>query len=159
MCECGCGEFHADFKMPGPNGTVYLLQVYPSCDNGCDMPAGVRIMKIKPEREWAGLSDIECAEEAEFFDVGGLGDKSADGGEYGADFFVSVVHVRQLQKQLGEDGDCYLDERQLRAAVEATFAEDKKMRERQRAEEKKRAAAKKRKGPAAVRKAQKQRKP
>lgn len=38
MGQCGCGDFGAQHKLPGPDGTFYALQFYygcKSCDTGC----------------------------------------------------------------------------------------------------------------------------
>ena len=56
MCECGCGAFGGGFRFPGPDGIVYLLELYPGCGD-CDTPAGViihRYQDTEEQREWFG---------------------------------------------------------------------------------------------------------
>lgn len=48
MCECGCGELNAQYRMPGPDGKTYVLGVYDSCKD-CDTPAGVDISLMTDE--------------------------------------------------------------------------------------------------------------
>jgi hypothetical protein len=48
MCECGCiscGEF---YQLPGPKGSLYVLQIYPGCDY-CSSPIAIIIRHIKRE--------------------------------------------------------------------------------------------------------------
>lgn len=53
MGECGCSGFAPQFQMPGPNGTIYAIRVYPGCDY-CDAPVGIDIDRLdeKAQREW-----------------------------------------------------------------------------------------------------------
>jgi hypothetical protein len=50
MGECGCSSNEIPlFRVPGPKGLVYILSVYPSCDD-CDTPAGVTLDVYDKER-------------------------------------------------------------------------------------------------------------
>lgn len=62
MCECGCANFHAEFKFKGPNNTHYLLGFYDSCQD-CDTPAGFIFYQMtdKEMREW-GVEDTPVTE-------------------------------------------------------------------------------------------------
>jgi hypothetical protein len=58
MCDCNCASDRVDYWFPGPDGTVYGLQIDPGCDN-CQRPcvlAGVRIFQIT-EQEWPHYGD------------------------------------------------------------------------------------------------------
>ena len=60
MCECNCASDRVDYWFPGPDGTVYGLQVDPGCHN-CQRPgvkAGVRIFQIT-EQEWPHYGNSE----------------------------------------------------------------------------------------------------
>jgi hypothetical protein len=47
MCECGCGTYRGGFSLPGPNGSLYVLEYYPSCPD-CSTPAGIRVNRWDP---------------------------------------------------------------------------------------------------------------
>ncbi len=40
MGQCGCGDYHPEFQFPGPDGSVYTLEIYDSC-RYCETPMGV----------------------------------------------------------------------------------------------------------------------
>jgi hypothetical protein len=48
MCQCGCGDFAADYQLPGPDGVVYTLRMFRGCDN-CRIPAGVVVGRFTAE--------------------------------------------------------------------------------------------------------------
>ncbi len=50
MGSCGCGDFSGGLRFPGPDGVVYVLEVYLGCD-GCHTPAGVVIHRHLPTAE------------------------------------------------------------------------------------------------------------
>lgn len=54
MGSCGCGDYRGDFKFKGPDGSWYVLALYPSCQY-CDTPAGITLYKFneKEMKEWA----------------------------------------------------------------------------------------------------------
>jgi hypothetical protein len=45
MGSCGCGDYAGEFKLPGPDGSVYVIQRYAGC-NYCMSPAGVIVYKM-----------------------------------------------------------------------------------------------------------------
>ncbi len=45
MCECGCSLMGEFWKLPGPKGTIYIVQKYPGCKD-CSAPCGISIRKI-----------------------------------------------------------------------------------------------------------------
>lgn len=40
MCECGCSELNAQWRMPAPDGKWYVIGIHDGCFD-CDSPAGV----------------------------------------------------------------------------------------------------------------------
>jgi len=48
MGECGCSGMGKFFKLPGPDGCIYIIRKYPGC-NYCSTPIGVDIQEIDPE--------------------------------------------------------------------------------------------------------------
>lgn len=83
MGQCGCGDFAAQHKIPGPDGTVYSVQVYDSCSE-CQTPAGVILTK-------------HDAESREMWDVDHLPDLREDG--YGG-YTIPVLHPKDLVKTM-----------------------------------------------------------
>lgn len=60
MGECGCGNFSAKWKLPGPNGVLYAIEVYPGCSY-CDNPAGVVVYRVRTDDDAfdvAGLPEL-----------------------------------------------------------------------------------------------------
>lgn len=53
MGACGCGDYAADFKLPGPDGIVYAIEVRTPCDY-CSTPAGVVLHRFTATgaKEW-----------------------------------------------------------------------------------------------------------
>jgi hypothetical protein len=49
MCECGCGDFHPDFKITTPE-YIYAIQIYTGCHD-CDTPAGITFERFKANDE------------------------------------------------------------------------------------------------------------
>lgn len=50
MGQCGCGDFYPDFKLPGPDGALYAIQLYRGCHE-CQTPVGVIITRLKGAEE------------------------------------------------------------------------------------------------------------
>jgi hypothetical protein len=48
MGECGCGNFDATFRLPGPDKLTYVIQIYPSC-NDCSTPVGLIVHRMTSE--------------------------------------------------------------------------------------------------------------
>lgn len=94
MCECGCGDFNASWRLPGPKGTTYSIQVYPGCDF-CDTPAGILIGKHSKEDAAAwGVPDLP---EPTFPK---LNDKDYDGAQFAIPVFHPQELVRAMSKRL-----------------------------------------------------------
>lgn len=53
MCECGCGDYEGDFRLDGPDGIIYAIELKHPCRN-CDAPGGIVIHRFSAElaREW-----------------------------------------------------------------------------------------------------------
>ena len=66
MGYCGCGEGFGDYRMPGPEGTVYTVRVYQPCDY-CETPGAVILLRVSgddlqfaedlPGVEWSKMSE------------------------------------------------------------------------------------------------------
>jgi len=58
MGSCGCGDFVGDWRIPGPGKDVYVLEVYPGCQD-CGTAAGVTLYQFTPAeaRTW-GVEEI-----------------------------------------------------------------------------------------------------
>lgn len=52
MGQCGCGDFFATHKLPGPNGTLYAFDVYPGCTS-CHNPVGMVVYRFFDPKEAA----------------------------------------------------------------------------------------------------------
>lgn len=48
MCECGCVGMGPKYKLPGPIGTTYTIQVYPGCRD-CGTPIGLVVSHFAAE--------------------------------------------------------------------------------------------------------------
>ncbi len=48
MGSCGCMNFNPDAQFPGPDGSVYTIQIYRPCDY-CETPLGIDIQRIDAE--------------------------------------------------------------------------------------------------------------
>jgi hypothetical protein len=127
MCECGCGNTEPDWRLPGPDGITYAIQVYPSCSD-CGTPAGLIVYRFTAEeaRSW-GVND--CLE---------LPIHPYMRGSVFGDCRIPIVHPRLLKKKLVElmrnvpeeyDPDGYLEDSFDEAfadAVAETFEEWKR---------------------------------
>lgn len=53
MCECGCAQFSPSYKMPGPDGATYVIEIKRPCHD-CSTPLGFIIhrMSEKDVVEW-----------------------------------------------------------------------------------------------------------
>jgi hypothetical protein len=49
MGECGCKNFHPDYGLPGPDGSVYALQIDPGCPYCDEHRVGVVVQKLSGE--------------------------------------------------------------------------------------------------------------
>lgn len=87
MCECGCSNFAPDFQMPGPDGTIYAIRIYLSCET-CDSPAGIDIDRLNATavERW-----MDCPAPALPF-------RSVDEGMEGA--AIPILHPRVLRRRL-----------------------------------------------------------
>lgn len=67
MGACGCGDYQPMFRFPGPDGTVYALEVYAGCGD-CATGPGVMIHRHGEEgrRDW----DVDHLPELPFHDLG-----------------------------------------------------------------------------------------
>lgn len=64
MGACGCCELSGGERFAGPDGTTYVIEIYPSCDY-CDTPAGFRLYQFNEET--SEMFDIKHLKEVEFF--------------------------------------------------------------------------------------------
>ena len=66
MGACGCGDFSGDITFPAPDGEVYVLDVYPGCED-CETPAGVVLYRFTPDeaKRWGleGAKPLKIGEE------------------------------------------------------------------------------------------------
>lgn len=56
MGSCGCGDYHADFRLPGPNGIVYTIALHRGCEE-CGTPHGLVIHRHDTEGQRAWRTD------------------------------------------------------------------------------------------------------
>lgn len=70
MGQCGCGDFYPDFKLPGPDGILYAIQLYRGCHE-CHTPVGVIVSRLKGDEieTWDAqeLPDLEFNEISESY--------------------------------------------------------------------------------------------
>lgn len=58
MGACGCGEQNEVARFPGPDDTVYVLEIYPGC-SGCDESPCIAINKLsKYDMDFYDLNDL-----------------------------------------------------------------------------------------------------
>lgn len=94
MCECGCSDFNAKYKLKGPDGSWYSISIYPGCKD-CDTPAGVQIGRHSPESAEAwGVTEVP---DAPFLKMNG---EDYDGQEVCLPIFHPSALVRELGKLL-----------------------------------------------------------
>jgi hypothetical protein len=84
MGQCGCGDYNGQWRIPGPNGTWYVIGPYHGCNNGCSEPAGLFI---------------------DLMDTSDMADWSADelpeiGGPEHKNFGIPVLNLDHLVKHL-----------------------------------------------------------
>ena len=48
MGQCGCGDYSADYQLPGPDGIIYAFDYYWGCDY-CDVPPGWCVYRFTEE--------------------------------------------------------------------------------------------------------------
>lgn len=111
MGQCGCGDFSGDFRFKGPEGIIYVLQVYPPCEE-CDNPAGVIIYSMNEEdcKAW----DVDNIQGIEIQGTGS---------------FFSIAHPREIMKSVVESIEYFLEEGiedELRSAVLKSIKDNKK---------------------------------
>jgi hypothetical protein len=63
MGECGCGGSFGDFHFPGPDGTLYTLEVYEGCET-CETPLGVALSRYTKHAPSGDLACVEALPEA-----------------------------------------------------------------------------------------------
>lgn len=91
MGQCGCGDFYPQFKLPGPNGSIYAIELFSGCHD-CRSPAGVSIVRLSGEQlqEW----------EAEHIPLLEWAERSRLRGDGYKDRFLTLVDVEKLAKYL-----------------------------------------------------------
>lgn len=54
MGQCGCRDFHPDYALKGPDGSVLCLQVDPGCPDCHDHKVGLVVQKLEGDavRDW-----------------------------------------------------------------------------------------------------------
>lgn len=94
MGQCGCGDFYPLWKLPGPDGSQYTIELLPACDY-CREPLAVRISQLRGDAldHW----EIDQVPDFEMRDLGSKGDHS--------DGFVLVVDIEKLADKLGFEYD------------------------------------------------------
>ena len=67
MGACGCGDYQPMFRVPGPDGIMYALEVYAGCEY-CSTGPGVMIHRHGEtgRRDW----DVDQLPELPFHDLG-----------------------------------------------------------------------------------------
>lgn len=60
MGECGCGDTTPEFRLPGPDGITYGIEIYGSC-HYCETPAGVVIYRFDAAEAAVWLDGVEDA--------------------------------------------------------------------------------------------------
>jgi hypothetical protein len=66
MGQCGCGDFNASLKLPGPAGTLYAIQLYYPCAQ-CETGAAVIIHRLtEAEATQWGVPDLPEPRWAEY---------------------------------------------------------------------------------------------
>jgi hypothetical protein len=92
MGSCGCGDFCADYRLPGPDGSVYSIRTYLACNNGCDTPHSVivyRFSTLDSAKEWG----VDSLPELPF---GTFNGKPYEGN----DAWLPVIHPRILKEHM-----------------------------------------------------------
>lgn len=58
MGECGCGDFDSQYKLAGPEGVTYSINIYSSC-HYCNTPVAVDIYRHSAQgvEEW-GVNEL-----------------------------------------------------------------------------------------------------
>lgn len=94
MGQCGCGDFKPNFKLPGPNGSVYCIELFSGCHD-CRAPAGVVIEKLSGEEliTW----DVQTIPTAQLVNLGKSDDHQTRA--------WALVDVEALAKYIGFEDD------------------------------------------------------
>jgi hypothetical protein len=92
MGQCGCSDTIPDFRLPGPDGVHYGIQIYSSC-HYCVTPAGVDIYRFDDTgaEEW-----LDGVPEAPFTPY------NADA-PIAAQLSIPVLEPAELAKAIGRD--------------------------------------------------------
>lgn len=100
MGQCGCGDFYPEFTLPGPDGSLYAIELFSGCHD-CHAPAGVHIAKLSGEQigEW----EAEYIPKLELHPLNPVMDKEVEKGY--RDRFLTLVDVDALAKYIGFEGD------------------------------------------------------
>ena len=108
MGQCGCGDFHPQFKLPGPEGSFYALQLYTGCLD-CRTPAGIIVAKLKGDEvdEW----DVKHIP-----DLTWTGSKQEPEPDY-QERALALVDIEKLAKYLGLEDDDIEVYRGIQAAL------------------------------------------
>jgi len=98
MGSCGCAEVNGDFKLAGPDGTVYVLSVYSGCSE-CQSPAGVFIDRVEVKEDEHGESYCDSGFELDALPELSLG----DGGLRGIPIVDPDILKNKIVEQLDLD--------------------------------------------------------
>lgn len=99
MGSCGCGDFSPLWKLPGPDGITYAIEIYGPCDF-CYTPLGVRIYQITDDQltTWGvdELPDLEM-----------YGYACTDRGDLNAEALIALLDPEQLKLDLLDEYESY----------------------------------------------------
>ena len=92
MCECGCGELHPIAKLPAGDGSWYLLEVYPGCqDCGTSWGLGVTLIR-ETDDEWEYHRSVPTAEFGPY-------------GNWGTQILNTEILKKLFMESTGDDDD------------------------------------------------------
>ncbi len=118
MGQCGCGDFDGLVRFAGPDGTTYVLEVYPGCRD-CDTGVMVTIYKMDQQEavswrieelpEWK-FEGRPAWENVRIVDHRRLqarldADHAEHAGEYEIDGFIHDFAAESLRNACGETVD------------------------------------------------------
>lgn len=104
MGQCGCGDFHPQFTLPGPDGSVYALELFTGCHD-CRAPPGVVVARLSGEQ--LDVWEVEHIKELELRprpEPDGTEPDDWDAKEY-RDAFLVTLDVEQFAKHLDLEHD------------------------------------------------------
>lgn len=95
MGACGCADYNGQWRLAGPKGLVYVVEVYDGCEY-CETPAGVRFYRFGKEsaRDWNVRELPDLLANHGYSEDGDTGD---------AERLVGVVDGAALRDVLGEE--------------------------------------------------------